>query len=292
LKDRDGELFEQRQFFSCRNLFEPARKGFYMQKSDFDGYFALHEKGAYREAYALLQDIIKSQPQWSKVGDLYVWCADLELTLNDDLRKAGELLDKAIELGCANTAPYYRVRGYVLWRNGDHEVGLRHLEKSVELDPSVTNLATFGTLLSSDHDKRALWVWQRVLQKDPDNCLAHIYLGIDAAAAGDRAKALLMAKRAEKLSRSERDVSEIGRLYKELGEFQNALDTYLKAERLGGEPKGVLYASIATCYFALGDERTGRKFADWALRCNPENDYVKKIWQQCQERSNQCNENS
>ncbi|MBN2315571.1 MAG: hypothetical protein JXM79_16705 [Sedimentisphaerales bacterium] len=258
-----------------------------MQKSDFDGYFALREKGAFREAYALLQDIIENQPQWSKIGDLYIWCADFELSLNDDLRKAGAFLDKAIELGCAHMAPYYSIRGYVLWRNGDHQNGLRHLEKSIELNPSVTNLATFGKLLSSDHDKRALWVWQRVLQKDPNNSMAHIYLGIDAAAAGDRAKALLMVKRAEKLSRSGRDFSEIGRLYKELGEFQLALDTYLKANRLGDEPKGVLYASIATCYFELGDERTGRKFADWALQYNPENDYVKKIWQQCQERSNQ-----
>jgi tetratricopeptide (TPR) repeat protein len=274
--EKDSVLFLTEPFSTQR------RKVFHMQTTEFKDYFALHRKGAYREAYALLRDIMETQPRWSKVGDLYVWCADLELGLNDDLRKACEFLDKAIELGCSHMAPYYSIRGYVLWRSGDHKSGLRCLEKSVELDPSVTNLVTFGKLLSSDHDKRALWVWQRVLEQDPRSCVAHIYLGIEAAANGDRAKALLMAKRAEKLNPSASDVFEVGRLYYELGEFEAALNSYLMADRLGDEPKGPLYASVAACYFSLGDENTGRKYAEWAVRRDPENDYVKKIWQQCQ----------
>jgi hypothetical protein len=95
--------------------------------------------------------------------------------VNDDLHEARKLLDKAQELGCKHMAPYYRVRGYVLWRSGDHNSGIQCLEESVELDPSVTNLATFGKLLSSDHDRRALWVWQRILMQDPNNYSAHIY---------------------------------------------------------------------------------------------------------------------
>jgi tetratricopeptide (TPR) repeat protein len=279
---------EQQAFSSSAGIRPSRRAGvFPMQTSDFDDYFALRKKGAYREAYAFLRNIMETQPCWSKIGDLYVWCADFELMLNDDLSKAGELLDKAEELGCAHMAPYYSERGYVLWRNGDHENGLRYLEKSVELDPSVTHLAIFGKLLSSDHDKRAPWVWQRVLQQDPENCAAHIYLGMDAAAAGDRAKALLMAKRAEKLNPSADDVSEIGWLYEALDEYELALGAYQKANRLGEEPKGVSYAAIARCYFGLGDENAARKYAEWAMQCNPENEYVKAIWQHCQEGAGQ-----
>ena len=39
--------------------------------ANFDDYFALRGKGAYREAYTVLRDIMESQSRWSKVGDMY-----------------------------------------------------------------------------------------------------------------------------------------------------------------------------------------------------------------------------
>ena len=147
--------------------------------ANFDDYFALHEKKAYREAYAVLRKIMESHPRWSKAGDLYVWCADLELTVNDDIHKAGELLDKAYDLGCLHMESYYRVRGYVLWRSGDHDRGIQYLEKSVKLKPNISNLKSLGKVLSHDNDEDALRIWQRILEQDPNHCLAHVYLGIE-----------------------------------------------------------------------------------------------------------------
>jgi tetratricopeptide (TPR) repeat protein len=250
---------------------------------NFDDYFVLHEKKAYREAYAVLREIMESQPRWSNVGDLYVWCADLELTVNDDVNKAGKLLDKAHELGCAHMAPYYRVRGYALWRSGDHDTGIQCLEKSVELDPNVTNLATFGEMLSSDHDKRTIWIWQRVLMQDPNNCSAHIYLGIEAVKSGDRDKALDMVKRAESLSPTLRDLLDIGRLYYEMEQFQDALNVLLEADRGGYEPKGFLYSAIAACYCSMGDYGVAIEYSSSAIDLNFDDDYAKDVLLSCTE---------
>lgn len=272
--------------FTLRRILSKLCPRFF-QTPNSDDYFALYDKGAYREAYAVLRDIMESQHRWSKSGDMYVWCADLELLVNDDLCKARELLDKARELGCHFMACYYRAHGYVLWRSGDRQRGLQELEKSVASAPNLINLTTLGQVLSSDDDKRAMSIWQRVLEQDPNNCTAHIYLGRESAKSGDRGKALLMIKRAEKLNPTVRDFVEIGGSYKELGEFQNALNAYFEANRLGDEPKGPLYASIAVCYFSLGEKSLARKYAEWAIRSNPENDYVKKVWQTFEERFKQ-----
>ena len=256
---------------------------------NFDDYFALHKKQAYREAYAVLREIMESQPRWSKVGDLYVWCADLELTVNDDVHKAGELLNKAYELGCSHMESYYRVRGYVLWRSGDHDEGIQCLEKSVELNPNLTNLATFGELLSSDHNKRAIFVWQCVLEQDPNHCLAHVYLGIEELKSGDRDKALDMVKRAKNLSPKIREFLDIGRLYYELEQYQDALNVLLKADRGGYEPKGSLYSVIAACYCSLGDYGEAIEYATKAVELNFNHDYAKDVLLSCTEDAKTCN---
>ena len=93
-----------------------------------------------------------------------------------------------------------------------------------------------------------------------------------------------MAKRAEELASSVRDVFELGRLYHQSEEFQSAINKYLEAKKLGYENQGILYAAIASCYLALEDESSARKYAEWALRSNPENDYVKDVWSEYEER--------
>jgi tetratricopeptide (TPR) repeat protein len=246
---------------------------------DFDEYFALHARGAFREAYAALREILSNDPYWSKVGDLYVWCADLELQVTSDMCEARRLLDKARELGCRYPASYHRARGFLRWRMGERDEGIRDIEKSIELEPSVRNLMTLGEVLSSDGDERAAGVLRRVLDQDPNNCLVHVYLGILSSKSGDRGRAILLAKRAEKLAASAIDHQEVGRLYQEVQEFRCAIDAFLNAERLGCERKGELYAALAVCYFWLGDNETGRKYLQWAIKRDPKNEYVRYVFE-------------
>jgi len=244
--------------------------------SDF---WALYNEGAYQEAYAVLHDGMMKRPQSFNNGDLCILLADLELEANDDVRRAQELLDRAREVGYRATEYYYHVHGWAMLKTGKYEQAVHDYEQSVAIDPSVGNLAMLAQALSMSDDKRAMNLWKQVLEKNPNNCFTHIWIGFEASKAGDRGKALLMAKRAEKLDPSAPNLYEIGRLYLQLDDFQSAISSYLEAERRGYEPKGPLYAGIAACYFGLGDNRTGRKYAEWAVRFNPEDDYVKEVWQ-------------
>lgn len=256
-----------------------------MPKSEFDEYFALREKGAFREAYDVLREILETSPRWSKVGDLYVWCAEFEMMLNGDVKKAQQLLNKAWRLGCRHMAVYCREHGVLLWKLGKCKKGIEELERAVELDPSTFHLVTLGIALTTEDDERAPAIWQRVLDQDQRNCRAHIYMGRLAARAGDRGKALLMIKRAEQLSPSPYDLHEIANLYFELGEFQHAIDTYLKADRQGKQPKGPLYAAVAACHFSMRENAAGEKYLRWAVRHNPEHEYVKQVYKTHKERS-------
>jgi hypothetical protein len=69
----------------------------------FDRYLALYKKGAYREAYAILQDFLSRHPNL-RLGDLYVICAAYELRLHDDICKAEELLNTGLQRGCEDMA--------------------------------------------------------------------------------------------------------------------------------------------------------------------------------------------
>jgi tetratricopeptide (TPR) repeat protein len=219
-----------------------------------------------------------TQPYLSQVGDLHVMCANLELTIGDDISKARESLDRARELGCRDMASCYRAHGYVLWAAGERESGIRELQESVALDPTIVNLAMLGKVLSSEGDERAKDIWRRVLEQDPESCLAHIYLGILAAKTGDKDKALLMARKAEEGHPTAHDVEQIAWLYGEIGDIKTALNRYLEADRLGREPKGPLYARIAACQFELGNIREGCECLDRARHSSPDSITVKKIW--------------
>ena len=254
--------------------------------SNFDDYFDLYEKGAYREAYAVLCDIMQSQPKLPNVGNMYVWCADLELLVNDDVQKARQLLDKAHELGCSDMAFYYKTLGYVLWRTGDRDRGIQYLEESVELKPSISNLKSLGRILSHDNDQDALRIWQFILEQDPDHCMAHVYLGIEAIKSGNRDKALDMLKRAENLSPTIRDYLDIGRLYCELEQFQGALNILLEADKGGYEPKGFLYSCIGACYRSMAEYGAAIDYSSRAIDLNFDNDYAKDILLSCTEEGN------
>lgn len=243
----------------------------------------MYEKDNFGEAYAVLRDVMENEPRWSKVGDVYTLWADLELLANHDPRKAIELLDKAQEIGCSQMAYYYAKRAEALWETGERNMALQCYEKSVAADPCAFYLSNLARALSFLNDERALSVWQQVLEEAPKNCIAHTYIGWEAAKSGDRDKALFMAKKAEELQSSIRDVCEIGRLYYELEEFQTAINKYLEAKKLGYYEEGVLYAAIADCYLSLGDASAAQKYAQWAMRIEPENDYVKDVWREYEE---------
>jgi tetratricopeptide (TPR) repeat protein len=245
---------------------------------DIEQYLALCNRGAYREAYAFLRHLMDTQDYLSEVGDLHVMCANLELTINDDILKARESLDRARELGCRDMAAYYRTHGYVLYKAGEYESGIRDLEESVALNPTIVNLAMLGKALSSRGDERAKDIWRRVLEQAPESCLAYTYLGILAAKTGDKDKAILMARKAEEGHPTVQDIEEIAQLYAQVGDTETALKRFLEADRLGREPKGPLYAEIAACHFQLGNARAGREYLDRARGCDPDNITVKKIW--------------
>lgn len=246
----------------------------------------MYEKGAFREAYDAFCEFVENDPRSSMVGDVYIKWADLELLANHNGRKALELLDRAQEMGCSQSqmAYYYMKRAEALWITGERQMALQCHERSVAADSDLFYLSTFARALSCLNDNRALRVWQQVLDRDPENCLAHAYVGWEAAKSGDRDKALLMAKRAEELASSVRDVLDLGRFYDQSGEFQSAINKYLEAKKLGYEEQGPFYAAIASCYLGLEDESSARKYAEWAVRCDPENGYVKEVWSEYEER--------
>lgn len=243
----------------------------------FNEYFDLYDKGSYKEAYTVLRGIMKTEHKWSKVGDMYVFCANLEILANDDENKAHQLLEKALALGCRFMDGYYRIHGYLLYQKGKREIGIQELEKSIELNPSITNLESLAMLLSSDHDRDSRIVCQRILEQDPKNCSAHIYLGMEAATADDQDKALLMVKQAEKLVQTARDFKIIGCLYYELEIYKKALSAYLKANNLGHEPKVSIYSDIAACYCSLGDYAKAIEYSIRSLDCNFNYDHAKDI---------------
>ena len=248
------------------------------------GNFAtLYKEGAFPEALAALSNMMKNPPPWAtRDGDLYTLWAELELMVNENAPRALQLLDTALNLGCSMMGYYYRTLAQAMLKTGDRETALRYLEKSVEEEPTVANLTDLGQVLSHAGDTRATSVWEKLLEKDPKNCLAHIYIGLEAAEAGDQGKAILMAKRAERLNPLVEDIFEIGRLYHYAGEVQSALSSYLEAAKRGYSDKGMLYACIASCYFSLRNDNLARKYAEWAMQSDPQNDYVKEIWQDVQ----------
>ena len=255
---------------------------------DFQEVLAFYEKGAFDEAYRVFCEVIDNEPRWSKVGDVYIMWADLELLANYNARKALELLDRAQEMGYSLIAYYYAKRAQALWITGERQMALQCYEKSVAANSNPYYLSDYARALSCNNDKRAMTVWQQVLDREPKSFLAHAYIGWEAAKSGDKDKSLLMSKRAEGFASSATDFFELGFLYHESEEFQSAINKYLEAKKLDYKDQGLLHAAIADCYLSLGDESQARNYAELALNSKPENCYVKDVWQKCQSCDGSC----
>ena len=251
------------------------------QTQSFQDVLPFIEKGAFDEAYRVFCEVIDNEPRLSKDGDVYIMWADLALQVNCNTCKTLELLDKAQEIGYSQIAYYYAKRAQALWITGERQMALQFYEKSVAADSSLYYLSDYARALSCNNDKRAMRVWQQVLDRDPKNFLAHAYIGWEAAKSGDKDKSLLMSKRAEEFASSARDFFELGYLYQVSEEFQSAINKYFEAKKLGYQDQG-LHAYIADCYLSLGDESQARKYAELAMSSKPENYYVKDVWKKCQ----------
>ena len=253
------------------------------KESIFKEYHDFYDKGAYKEAYTVLRDIVARNPKLSKKGDLYVTFALLELFSNDDTDAAMKFLDKAIKLGCSDMAAYYGILGKVLWRIGDYKKTIQSLEKSVELNPSINNLKILGWYLTSLGDKRAIEIWKRILKKDSKNCIAYVYLAMEAEKAGNKNKANELFKKAEKYANSLEEFYELGGIYKRNNYFQKALTFYLKCEEMEYKTHSKLYSEITYCYLKLGEFNKTILYASKALHVDPNNDYAKYTLLQCTE---------
>jgi tetratricopeptide (TPR) repeat protein len=247
------------------------------EKSLFEEYSELYEKGEYRKAYHVLMDIHDRYPQHPRIGNIYLQGANLELIINDDIIRAKEYLDKVNESNCDMMWDYYRYYGYILRRMNENEKGIEYLEKSVQLNSTECTFIVLGQVLSSIKDKRALDIWKKVLSKNPNSCIAHIYLAREEYNSGNREKALQLVNKAKELNPTDEDYFELGRLYIEIREYQSAIDAYMKSDELGREPKGLTYAAISDCYFAMDQNNLAQKYIQLAMKYNPRSDIVKRV---------------
>jgi tetratricopeptide (TPR) repeat protein len=206
--------------------------------------------------------------------------------VNENYCRALELLKKAEEFGYLDSGFYYSTHGQAMLGMKNYENAIRDFERCIAIDHRVSDLAMLAEALSKNNDKRALSTWHQVLEKEKNNCLAHVFIGSEFLKSGDRGKALLMAKRAEKLNPREVEFVDIGTLYYDLDEFQSAINMFLEANRLGYKHKSFLYAIIAACYLSLGQAAQAKTYALWALQHEPVNDFAKIIWSEYEERNN------
>lgn len=243
-----------------------------------------HKKGDYKTAYKILSHAVKNGSRWSKVGDIYILLAELELWANRDPHRALDALDKAQKMGCTQMAYYYTRRGEALWLTGDRQTAIQSFESSVAAEPCAFCRSNLALALSEMDDERAVSLWKEVLEEEPENSLAHTYLGFEAAKSGDQDKALLMAKKADKSAALAGDFVAVGRFYYELGEFQTVVERYLEAMKLGYD-QGWLCAGIADCYLSMGQTAPARKYLKRALKYSPNDEYVKEIQRDYEEKS-------
>jgi len=212
-----------------------------------------YRQGDFKKAYLALLAIIKDYPD---NGGMYAIWAELEMRVKNNLSKAEYLINEAHHLGCPEDF-YHQVRGNLFWRAHQVEQALTEYERSVSVEPSLDNLLIFAQALSAACDERAIGVWENVLQKDPKNVLAYVYLAREAGRREDLSKALEMVRKAERLKSSNAEhFYEIGSVYHALEYYEKALEYLLRAKENGfaeQEKLHSLYSHIASCCLRMDD---------------------------------------
>lgn len=97
-----------------------------------------------------------------------------------------------------------------------------------------------------------------------------------------------MLSKARQLEPSPAEMYYIGRLYQFLRFFQDALDAYLHAERMGYDDIGYLYGNIACCYLHLQNFNKATQYASKAIQMDFHNDYTKDVLMCCTEKGEMC----
>ena len=269
-----------------RRIF-PEHNSIFRDATSYKDVMALHDKGDYKKAYDILSIAIKRGSRLSKAADIYILLAELELLVNEDPHKALDALDKAEEMGSTQIAYYYTRRAEALWRIGEIQTALQCFEKSVEAEPCAFYRSNLARALAYLDDERARSVWQEVLEEEPENSQAHSYFAFEAGKSGDRDNAIVMAKKADKLASSKEDILSVAALYHEWKEFQTAIEKYLKVIKLikFGRQRGWVYARIADCYLSMGQTDLARKYVKQALKYCPDDEEVKEIQRELEEKS-------
>ena len=243
----------------------------------------LRDKGKMVEAYQVFQEFIAKVPQLRENGDFCVFQAEFELVANYDFVKAQEFIEKAERLGCEKDSFYYEVHGGVMSGTGNLEQAIADYQRSLDLDPDLSTLTSLAWVLLMSEDERATSVCEEILEKDSDNCYAHVCLGWEAIRSGDPARALSMVEKAERSAKSPRDFFDVARLYHELEQYGAAIDVYIRADKSGYQKKGALYAGIAACHLSLGHVVEARKWSELAVQFDPDDEYVQEVWHACDE---------
>jgi len=262
------------KFNIAKRLLRLLQKHSDITKADgIEDVFQLFSRGACREAYAALCEMMKEQPDLCAHAFTCVLHADLSLYVKGDTCEAQKSLDRAQgKLGCSEpkiASYYYRVQGDVKSRLGNTSEAVDDYEKSVALSPDISNLTMLAQSLSVLRDARAPDVWVRVLEEDPQNSKAYVWLARQAARSGDRDKAISLAKKAEQLKPFAEDVFDVACLYHDIGQPEAALSAYFRADAMGYEGRDCLYAAIADCYRQLGKADKAKEYAQRALECGP-----------------------
>jgi len=244
----------------------------------FTRWLALYRICHFTDAYTACHEFVVKHPWLLKMDFVCVRLAELELLGNQDSGRALELLDKAKEQGFSDAIRYYCVRSIAESQEGLREASKCSCAEYVGLEPDLHFMKWVAICLSDRGDDRALSICELILEKEPGYCGVFICKARYALRAGDYGIAILFTKRAERLKPETMEVHQIARLYHDLGEFNEAIAAYHIAWNHGYEPKGVLFAGISACYHCIGDRVAAKRYAKWALRHDPDEEYVKKIW--------------
>jgi tetratricopeptide (TPR) repeat protein len=143
-------------------------------------------------------------------------------------------------------------------------------------------------LLSCTEEGNTFDILNGFVEKYHGTCLAFIILAYEAFERKNSIEANCMLSKARQLEPSPAEMYYIGRLYHFLGFFQEALEAYLSAGRMGYDDRGNLYGDIACCYLHLQNFDKATQYASKAVQIDFQNDYAKDVLMCCTEKGETC----
>jgi tetratricopeptide (TPR) repeat protein len=239
-----------------------------------------YDKGDLEKAYHILKENMENCPD---DGWIYALRAELEIKVMNNFSRADHFLNEAYNYDCPKDI-YHQVNGTYYWMKGEAEKALEQYEKSYLITPSLVNSVNYAMALSHVNDSRAINLWKDILQKDPKNILANVYIANDLGVRGNISKALEILKKTKNFKpASANELVAIGSAYYLIKQYQEALPYYLKAENYGYKDKANLNVKIADCYLGLEDGLKAIQYVRKAIELEPGNDFCREILNDCKE---------